>query len=99
MALRGTEGRAGQDKLQQCWPGDLHQHPLQPLFPSAAAGSSGSTKRWLPWPFALRWGPAGAVWAPEQEGSGCSRVLFGQLSRRAALLGRKETEGEALKMG
>ncbi|XP_068858592.1 T-cell activation Rho GTPase-activating protein-like [Aphelocoma coerulescens] len=34
--------------------------------------------RWLPWPFALRRGPARAARAPGQEGSGCSRALFGQ---------------------
>ncbi|XP_048148346.1 rho GTPase-activating protein 20-like [Corvus hawaiiensis] len=57
---------------------------LVPQFSSAAAGtgsSGGSSRirrRWLPWPFALRRGPAGAARAPGQEGSGCSRALFGQ---------------------
>ncbi|XP_031952067.1 T-cell activation Rho GTPase-activating protein-like isoform X2 [Corvus moneduloides] len=50
------------------------------LSPAAGTGSSGRRRRrrWLPWPFALRRGPAGAARAPGQEGSGCSRALFGQ---------------------
>ncbi|XP_041883993.1 uncharacterized protein LOC121664640 isoform X1 [Corvus kubaryi] len=50
-----------------------------PAAGSSGSGSSGTMRgRWLPWPFALRRGPAGAARAPGQEGSGCSRALFGQ---------------------
>lgn len=84
MAPHGAEGRAGQAVAALAW-----LSPLMPLvlFSSAAAGtgSSGSSsssgrtrRRWLPWPFALRRGPARAARAPGQEGSGCSRALFGQ---------------------
>ncbi|XP_064301544.1 uncharacterized protein LOC135312390 [Phalacrocorax carbo] len=46
------------------------------LLPTASGGST-RRRRALPWPFALRWGPAAAQ-APGQAGSGCSRALFGQ---------------------
>ncbi|XP_048148000.1 T-cell activation Rho GTPase-activating protein-like isoform X4 [Corvus hawaiiensis] len=50
-----------------------------PAAGSSGSGSSGTMRgRWLPWPFALRRGAAGAARAPGQEGSGCSRALFGQ---------------------
>ncbi|KAJ7414602.1 hypothetical protein WISP_83167 [Willisornis vidua] len=39
---------------------------------------SSSSRRWLPWPFALRQSPCAAAQVPGQVGSGCSRALFRQ---------------------
>ncbi|XP_064915614.1 T-cell activation Rho GTPase-activating protein-like, partial [Columba livia] len=55
---------------------------------SFAAGGSSSRRRGLPWPFALRHSRAAAQ-TPGQEGSGCSRALFGQ--PLAALCGEDGT--------
>ncbi|KAK2531799.1 hypothetical protein Q9233_005459 [Columba guinea] len=87
MEKTGTEETIKELKVWACgrakWPCRQSRQG-----PSAGGSSSSSSRRGLPWPFALWLKPAAAQ-APGQEGSGCSRALFGQ--PLAALCGEDDT--------
>ncbi|CAM9904157.1 unnamed protein product, partial [Bubo scandiacus] len=91
----GNEGQGGPSFLLDRHVCTTEDAVAAALWPEEVAGGSGGStsrrRRGLPWPFALRRGPAAAP-APGQAGSGCSRALFGQplvaLCREAGTLPR-----------